>query len=121
MMVARMLIVASRSIDSPSHTQLCSGMVMLVPMVVLVKVSLMLAASLSDMILECLREERVGACLRTEISCNYGHRDHALIATQASNVALNCINKALLMNISFLEPRFEGTSACGTVVWCMLT
>ena len=60
-MVARMLTVASRSMARPSQTQLCSGMSMV--MVVLLKVSLMLAATLSDMILLCLREERVGACL----------------------------------------------------------
>ena len=71
-MVARMLTVASRSIASPSHTQLCSGMVMVVPMELVVKVSLILAASLSDMILECLREERVGACL--------GQRYHVTLA-----------------------------------------
>ena len=61
MMVARMLTVASRSMARPSHTQLCSGMV--ISMVVVVKGSLMLAATLSDMILLCLSEERVGACL----------------------------------------------------------
>ena len=64
-MVARMLTVASRSMASPSHTQLCSGM--LDPARLGLKVSLMLAASLSDMILECRREERVGACLSRDI------------------------------------------------------